>query len=268
MTTIHIRITVPTITGVNVGAKGRLRWTPTLRRNVDPNTVVLPKGFDVDLVSGEARVNVAPTLANWCWKVEEGLYKVGVPNGTTRYVSVPDSETVINYIDLPDLDPATLEPSAAPSAVWDVELSQVEERVTTLENAPPAHTHDNLDALDQVSGINTGDQDLSGYATITQPINPQTGTTYELVAADAGKLVTCTNGAAITVTVPANVFTAGQRVDVAVLGEGMVTLVGSGITLNPEAGLSLVSRAQYSAFTIYFLDATTAFVTGSMAVAA
>lgn len=83
MTTVHIRITVPTITGVNVGAKGRLRWTPTLRRNVDPNTVVLPKGFDVDLVSGEARVNVAPTSVNWCWKVEEGLYKVspglGIP---------------------------------------------------------------------------------------------------------------------------------------------------------------------------------------------
>ena len=158
MTTIHIRITVPTITGVNVGAKGRLRWTPTLRRNVDPNTVVLPKGFDVDLVSGEARVNVAPTSANWCWKVEEGLYKVGVPNGTTRYVSVPDSETVINYIDLPDLDPSTLEPTAAPAAIWDVELSQVDERVTTLENAPPAHTHDNKDALDLVSGTNTGDE--------------------------------------------------------------------------------------------------------------
>ena len=191
MTTVHIRITVPTITGVNVGAKGKLRWTPTLRRNVDPNTVVLPKGFDVDLVSGEARVNVAPTSGNWCWKVEEGLYRVGVPNGTTRYVSIPDSEAVINYIDLPDLDPATLEPTATPAAVWDVELSQVDERVTTLENAPPAHTHDNKDALDLVSGTNTGDEPdasdtVKGVVELATTAETTTGTDTTRAATPAG----------------------------------------------------------------------------------
>ena len=136
--------------------------------------------------------------------------------------------------------------------------------VTDTEKAA-LHSHSNKAALDAVSGTNTGDQDLSGYALAAQTINAQTGTSYTLQASDAGKLVTLTNSAAITVTVPASTFTAGQRVDVAVLGAGMVTLVGSGITLNPEAGLSLVSRAQWSAFTIYFLTATTAFVTGSMA---
>ena len=122
------------------------------------------------------------------------------------------------------------------------------------------------DGEDGAAGADGADGEDLTHAT-PQTINPQTGTTYELVAGDAGKLVTCTNEAAITVTVPDATFTAGQRVDMAVLGEGMVTLVGSSITLNPEAGLSLVSRAQYSAFTIYFLDATTAFVTGSMAAA-
>ena len=107
-------------------------------------------------------------------------------------------------------------------------------------------------------------QDTLTHST-PQTINAQTGTSYTLVASDAGKLVTCTNSGAITVTVPASTFSAGQRVDMAVLGEGMVTLVGSGITLNPKAGLSLVSDAKFSAFTIYFLTATTAFVTGSMA---
>lgn len=106
---------------------------------------------------------------------------------------------------------------------------------------------------------------LDGLA--APPINAQTGTTYTLVAADAGKLVTLTNAAAITLTVPGNVFTAGQRVDVLVAGAGMVTVVGSSCTINPEAGMALVSRAQYSAFTIMFLTATTAFVTGSMAAA-
>ena len=119
------------------------------------------------------------------------------------------------------------------------------------------HTHDDR--------YYTETESDARFAPAAQTINAQTGTSYTLVASDAGKLVTCTNSGAITVTVPASTFSAGQRVDMVVLGEGMVTLVGSGITLNPEAGLSLVSAAKFSAFTIYFLTATTAFVTGAMA---
>lgn len=96
-----------------------------------------------------------------------------------------------------------------------------------------------------------------------QPINAQTGTTYTLVAADAGKLVTLTNAAAITLTVPGSVFTAGQRVDCLVLGAGMVTAVGSGATVNGTP--SLVSRGQWSAFTVLFTSATTAVVVGDLA---
>lgn len=99
-----------------------------------------------------------------------------------------------------------------------------------------------------------------------QTENAQTGTTYTYVASDAGKVVTHENAAAISVTVPANVFSAGQRIDGWVLGAGMVTLVaGAGMTLLPEAGLSLITRAQRSAFTVWFRSATTAFVTGSLA---
>ena len=96
-----------------------------------------------------------------------------------------------------------------------------------------------------------------------QAINAQTGTTYTLVAADAGKLVTLANAAAITLTVPGSVFTAGRRVDVLVLGAGMVTAVGSSCTVNGTP--SLVSRAQYSAFSVLFTSATTAVVVGDLA---
>ena len=135
--------------------------------------------------------------------------------------------------------------------------------VTDAEKAA-LHSHSNKTALDAVSGVNTGDQDLSGYALSTQAINAQTGTTYTLVASDASKLVTCTNSGAITVTVPASTFAAGQRVDLLVLGAGMVTVAaGSGMTLNGTP--SLVSRAQYSALTVLFLSATTAVVVGDLA---
>ena len=97
-----------------------------------------------------------------------------------------------------------------------------------------------------------------------QPINAQTGTTYTLQASDAGKLVTLTNSAAITLTVPADVFAAGQRADCLVLGAGMVTAVaGASATVNGTP--SLVSRAQWSAFSVLFTSATTAVIVGDLA---
>ena len=96
-----------------------------------------------------------------------------------------------------------------------------------------------------------------------QAINAQTGTAYTLAASDAGKLVTLTNAAAITLTVPGNVFTPGQRVDVLDLGVARVTFVaGAGMTLSGTP--SLVSRAQYSAHSIVFLSATQAIVVGDL----
>lgn len=83
-------------------------------------------------------------------------------------------------------------------------------------------------------------------------INAQTGTAYTLALSDEGKLVTLTNAAAITLTVPTNAtaaFPVGARVDLAAMGAGMVTIVGaSGVTVSGTP--SLVTRAQYSAVSL------------------
>lgn len=97
-----------------------------------------------------------------------------------------------------------------------------------------------------------------------QTLNAQSGTAYTLVAADAGKVVTASNASPKTITVPASVFTAGQRVDVIVTGAGAATLTaGGGMTLNGTP--SLVTRAQWSAVTVLFLSATSAVVVGDLA---
>jgi len=66
-------------------------------------------------------------------------------------------------------------------------------------------------------------------------INAQTGTTYTLALADAGKLVTLDNGSAITLTVPANSsvpFEVGATIAIAQVGTGTVTVSGaSGVTV-------------------------------------
>ena len=87
----------------------------------------------------------------------------------------------------------------------------------------------------------------------TIPLNNQTGTTYTLVASDAGDLVTLTNAAAITLTVPLNssvAFANGTQITISQNGTGKVTVAGAvGVTVNAADGyLSL--RTQYSAGTL------------------
>ena len=124
------------------------------------------------------------------------------------------------------------------------------------------------DTIVSASALNAIEAALAASAAATQTINAQTDTTYTLQASDAGKLVTCTNSGAITVTVPASTFSAGQRVDMAQRGDGAVTLVGgSGMTVNPPTGLSLVSKGNKSYWTVMFISATEADVIGMMVAA-
>ena len=102
----------------------------------------------------------------------------------------------------------------------------------------------------------TGATGANGDWSTAQTLNAQTGTTYTLVSSDVGKLVTLTNSAAIAVTVPTGIVTVGQRIDLAQLGAGQVTVgAGSGVTIlyTPTAKL----RTQYSAATL-ICTATTA----------
>ena len=96
-----------------------------------------------------------------------------------------------------------------------------------------------------------------------QAINAQTGTTYTLVSGDAGKVVTLSNAGAITLTVPAATFSAGQRVDIAQRGAGAVTVVGSSVTVNAPPGRSLVLQGQYAYCSLVFISASVADLVGA-----
>ena len=104
--------------------------------------------------------------------------------------------------------------------------------------------------------------------TITTPtqrlaLNAQTGTTYTLVAADATyKLVTASNTAAITITVPPSVFTVGDVINVQQIGAGQVTFSqGSGVTITSTGATtaSPKTRVQYSAAAIICTTTSTGF---------
>ena len=108
--------------------------------------------------------------------------------------------------------------------------------------------------------------------TLTSPkinltLNPQTVTTYTLVAADSGKLVTSSNAAAVVITIPPSVFAAGEQINVQSIGVGLTSFAqGAGVTITSTGATSTapILRAQFSACTIICTASNTFTVIGDL----
>jgi hypothetical protein len=102
----------------------------------------------------------------------------------------------------------------------------------------------------------------------TLAFNAQTGTTYTLVAADLGKLVTTSNASPVTVTVPPSVFTTGNIINVQSIGAGLTTFAqGAGVTITSTGATASAPklRAQYSACSIICTGSNTFTIIGDVA---
>jgi hypothetical protein len=101
----------------------------------------------------------------------------------------------------------------------------------------------------------------------TLSFNAQTGTTYTLVAADLGKLVTLSNTSSITLTVPPSVFSTGNIINIQAINTGLVTLAaGAGVTITSTGASSSAPklRTRYSAATIICTASNTFTVIGDL----
>lgn len=101
----------------------------------------------------------------------------------------------------------------------------------------------------------------------TSTLNAQTGTTYTLVLADNGKLVTLNNGSAITLTIPTNAsvaFPTGTMIALAQLGAGQVTVGGAGVTLRSSGSLVKIN-GQYAGAQLFKIDTDTWLLVGNLA---
>ena len=101
----------------------------------------------------------------------------------------------------------------------------------------------------------------------TLAFNAQTGTTYTLVAADLGKLVTTSNASSVTVTVPPSVFTTGNIINVQSIGVGLTSFAqGAGVTITSTGATSTapILRARYSACSIICTGSNTFTIVGDL----
>jgi hypothetical protein len=96
----------------------------------------------------------------------------------------------------------------------------------------------------------------------------QTGTTYTLAINDLNQLVTLNNAAAVTVTVPPSVFSAGDQIHCQQIGVGQVSFAqGSGVTITSTGATASAPklRARYSACTVICTASNTFTIVGDLA---
>ena len=110
--------------------------------------------------------------------------------------------------------------------------------------------------------LSTNGTTTAWTAPLDLTLNAQTGTTYTAVIGDKDKLITLTNASGITLTIPSGVFAVGDSFNIAQLGAGQVTIVGSGTSVNSASGLKL--RVQYSVATVVCTATNTFLLTGDL----
>jgi len=101
----------------------------------------------------------------------------------------------------------------------------------------------------------------------TLAFNAQTGTTYTLVDADLGKLVTTSNASAVTVTIPPSVFATGNIINVQSIGVGLTSFAeGAGVTITSTGASASapILRARYSAASIICTGSNTFTIVGDL----
>lgn len=113
--------------------------------------------------------------------------------------------------------------------------------------------------ITMLDSVNFNGKSIEGY---TAKYNVQTGTSYTLVAADAGKIITISNGSAITLTVPAS-LPAGFTCTVIQLGAGQITFTASSTTINNRQSYTKTA-GQYAVATITQYTTNTFATAGDM----
>ena len=170
---------------------------------------------------------------------------IDVTNGTgpTPTVALAIDAAVSMGSDGSGVDVTFHSATAGDNMLWDASDEKLVITGTNGQNA--------LEVADGDVSI-TDSLTVSGGLVAPLQINAQTGTTYTFVAADAGKLVTSSNGSAQTITIPPNssvAFAVGTQIIVQNLGSANATLAqGSGVTIQSKDSNKEID-GQYAAAT-------------------
>ena len=207
------------------------------------------------------------------------LTELTSPAGADLFAIVDDTDTTTKKVTVTNLmgqAPVQSVNTATGAVVLDAD--DIDDSSTTNKFVTAA----DITNLDNLSGTNTGDQDLSSYLQSVSAgdltdgnfdgtaiegfdasINDQTGTTYTLVSGDNGKVVVLNNASAVTVTVPSGLG-AGFNCSFVQKGAGQVSFAASSTTINNRQSHTKIN-AQYGVASIVAYAADTFVLAGDTA---
>lgn len=135
MTQIHISIRKPRTGGLDP-VTGTLRFRPVRRHFDAAKNLIIAASFDADLSeTGELTVDLLPTTSAFVWQVVE---LADSPQAYTRYVEVPDSQAMVEYADLVEVDAGTFVPKdMAGSQLLKVRRASTQSEAETLSAQYP-----------------------------------------------------------------------------------------------------------------------------------
>lgn len=127
---VHFSITQPDTTTGTVGWTGTLLAVPVGTSghpvvHVNGVDLVVPEPISITIASGEATVAMEITGTTWVWMVKS-VDSDSNPMLPARFVSVAASASTVEFADLPQIDLATLSPTANPTAAWQAALDALQ----------------------------------------------------------------------------------------------------------------------------------------------
>jgi hypothetical protein len=178
------------------------------------------------------------------WSIIQGNIQYTAAEIKTLYESNADTN------EYPDADVVIVGNTSNTNTGDEVAATEILEGV--VERSTQTETDDGADTTRYMSPAN---YEASVQRTKYVGQNLQTGTTYELVLTDAGKMVEMSNAGANVLTIPANAsvaFPVDTRIDITQGGAGLTSVTITTDTLNGE----LVSQGQYKGLSLWKKSAT------------
>ena len=134
--------------------------------------------------------------------------------------------------------------------------------VTSLNVAAISDLTASATELNYTAGVTSAIQtQLDAKALLTPAVNAKTAN-YTLVVGDNGEFITCDG--TFTITIPSATFAAGDRVDFVNIGTGVITIAGSGVTVN-SVDAAVTIDTQWAGATFFFTSSTAGVLIGRLA---